>query len=71
MLFINLIKIYVHVSVFNREDLDSLIELSLWPGDRDPMQVVDSKVCYISFSTLLTSLKCLNIERRNKNVYCR
>ncbi|XP_017758699.1 PREDICTED: replication factor C subunit 1 [Eufriesea mexicana] len=27
-----------------REDLDSLIEISLWPGDRDPMQVVDSKV---------------------------
>ncbi|XP_076625612.1 germ line transcription factor 1 [Colletes latitarsis] len=27
-----------------REDLDSLIEVSLWPGDRDPMQVVDSKV---------------------------
>lgn len=27
-----------------REDLDSLTELSLWPGDRDPMQVVDSKV---------------------------
>ncbi|CAK9821609.1 Replication factor C subunit 1 [Anthophora retusa] len=27
-----------------REDLDSLIEVSLWPGDRDPMQVIDSKV---------------------------
>ncbi|XP_076663268.1 germ line transcription factor 1 [Andrena cerasifolii] len=27
-----------------REDLDSLTEISLWPGDRDPMQVVDSKV---------------------------
>ncbi|XP_076646066.1 germ line transcription factor 1 isoform X2 [Halictus rubicundus] len=27
-----------------REDLDSLIETSLWPGDRDPMQVIDSKV---------------------------
>nr|XP_031827497.1 replication factor C subunit 1 [Nomia melanderi] len=27
-----------------REDLDSLIEISLWPGDRDPMQVIDSKV---------------------------
>ena len=27
-----------------REDMDSLTELSLWPGDRDPMQVVDSKV---------------------------
>ncbi|XP_026669374.1 replication factor C subunit 1 isoform X2 [Ceratina calcarata] len=26
-----------------REDLDSLIEVSLWPGDRDPMQFVDSK----------------------------
>nr|XP_012147257.1 PREDICTED: replication factor C subunit 1 isoform X2 [Megachile rotundata] len=27
-----------------REDLDSLIEISLWPGDRDPMQVIDSKI---------------------------
>ncbi|XP_076241246.1 germ line transcription factor 1 [Calliopsis andreniformis] len=27
-----------------REDLDSLIEISLWPGDRDPMQLIDSKV---------------------------
>lgn len=27
-----------------REDLDSLVELSLWPGQRDPMQFVDSKV---------------------------
>lgn len=26
-----------------REDLDSLIEVSSWPGDRDPMQLVDSK----------------------------
>lgn len=37
------------ISVMNhyhllREDLDSLIEISLWPGDRDPMQVIDSKV---------------------------
>ncbi|KZC12208.1 Replication factor C subunit 1, partial [Dufourea novaeangliae] len=29
---------------FLREDLDSLVEVSLWPGDRDPMQVIDSKV---------------------------
>ncbi|XP_053978468.1 replication factor C subunit 1 [Hylaeus volcanicus] len=27
-----------------REDLDSLLEISLWPGDRDPMQVIDTKV---------------------------
>uniref|UniRef100_A0A0C9RS00 Gnf1_0 protein n=1 Tax=Fopius arisanus TaxID=64838 RepID=A0A0C9RS00_9HYME len=27
-----------------REDLDSLVEISLWPGDRDPMQSVESKV---------------------------
>ncbi|KAF3423622.1 hypothetical protein E2986_03148 [Frieseomelitta varia] len=26
-----------------REDLDSLVEISLWPGDRDPFQVIDSK----------------------------
>lgn len=37
------------VSVMNRyhllrEDLDSLVEISLWPGNRDPMQAVDSKV---------------------------
>ncbi|PBC28133.1 Replication factor C subunit [Apis cerana cerana] len=27
-----------------REDLDSLVEISLWPGQQDPMQVIDSKV---------------------------
>ena len=27
-----------------REDLNSLIEVSLWPGDRDPMEAIDSKV---------------------------
>ncbi|XP_012236348.1 replication factor C subunit 1 [Bombus impatiens] len=27
-----------------REDLDSLVEISLWPGDRDPFQIIDSKV---------------------------
>lgn len=27
-----------------RDDLDSLVEISLWPGDRDPLQVIDSKV---------------------------
>ncbi|KPI93596.1 Replication factor C subunit 1 [Papilio xuthus] len=27
-----------------REDLDSLIELSLWPGQRNPMILIDSKV---------------------------
>ncbi|KOC59072.1 Replication factor C subunit 1 [Habropoda laboriosa] len=42
-------SVNVAISVMNyyhllREDLDSLIEISLWPGDRDPMQVIDSKV---------------------------
>ncbi|XP_015119781.1 replication factor C subunit 1 [Diachasma alloeum] len=27
-----------------REDLDSIIEISLWPGDHDPMQSIESKV---------------------------
>ncbi|XP_052753872.1 replication factor C subunit 1 [Galleria mellonella] len=27
-----------------REDLDSLTELSLWPGQKDPMALIDSKV---------------------------
>ncbi|XP_012276294.1 replication factor C subunit 1 [Orussus abietinus] len=27
-----------------REDLDSLIEVSLWPGQHDPMHVVESKI---------------------------
>lgn len=28
-----------------REDLESLLELSQWPGSKDPMSRVDSKVC--------------------------
>ncbi|KAH0568972.1 hypothetical protein KQX54_021671 [Cotesia glomerata] len=27
-----------------REDLDGIVEVSLWPGQRDPFQVIDSKV---------------------------
>ncbi|KAK0074120.1 hypothetical protein PV326_012726, partial [Microctonus aethiopoides] len=27
-----------------RDDLDALVEVSLWPGERDPLQSVDSKV---------------------------
>ncbi|XP_068084538.1 replication factor C subunit 1 isoform X2 [Anabrus simplex] len=27
-----------------REDLESIIELSTWPGDKDPMTLIDSKV---------------------------
>lgn len=27
-----------------REDIDSLMELSLWPNQKDPMSLVDSKV---------------------------
>lgn len=34
------------IILVNREDLDSLVEISLWPGQQDPMQVIDSKVCY-------------------------
>lgn len=30
---------------FFREDLDSMIEISLWPGVRDPTSNLDSKVC--------------------------
>lgn len=29
-----------------REDLDSLTEMSLWSGQRDPMILVDSKVSF-------------------------
>lgn len=27
-----------------REDLDSILELALWPGHKDPMNMVESKV---------------------------
>ncbi|XP_063977765.1 replication factor C subunit 1 [Diachasmimorpha longicaudata] len=37
------LKIMNHYHLL-REDLDSLIEVSLWPGNRDPMQSVESKV---------------------------
>lgn len=32
---------------FFREDLDSVIEISLWPGIRDPTTNLDSKVCIL------------------------
>jgi len=32
---------------FYREDLDSIIEISLWPGIHDPTSNLDSKVCSI------------------------
>lgn len=34
----------LHAYHLLREDLDSLSELALWPGQRDPMLLVDSKV---------------------------
>lgn len=34
----------LYIFIVNRDDLDSLVEISLWPGDRDPLQVIDSKV---------------------------
>lgn len=31
-----------------REDLDSILELAMWPGQKDPMNMVESKVMFLS-----------------------
>lgn len=33
-----------NLKIYIREDLDSLNEVSLWPGQRNSLQTVDSKV---------------------------
>ena len=38
---------YADISFFLREDLDSAIEISLWPGMSDSTSNLDSKVCAI------------------------
>ena len=38
---------YADISFFLREDLDSAIEISFWPGMSDSTSNLDSKVCAI------------------------
>ncbi|KPJ21463.1 Replication factor C subunit 1 [Papilio machaon] len=42
-----------------REDLDSLLELSLWPGQRNPMILIDSKVSGHNFISSILILLML------------
>ena len=46
-----------------REDFDSIVELSAWPGMKDPMSLLDSKVRPFLFFMFITSINVVTMTK--------
>ena len=38
-----------------KDDIDSIVELSLWPNQKDPMSLVESKVTLVYYLEIIVS----------------